>query len=129
MGPNCPALEEDKDKETPVDKSESPSNKRSKDTKSAEKKKKKKISLPQQKTEIDDEGETETQFVNFGFVNPSTPIDLRNMILLVNQSTVDLLCNPKLVFQVWESDDSVHGSGSTLTTKMLKAHVKTCGDV
>ena len=116
--PNCPALKEDEDKETPLDKSESPS-KSSKDTKSANKKKKK-TSFAQQKTETDNEGETENQFVNFGFVIPSSFMDLRNMILLNNQSTVDLFCNPKLVSQVWESDDSmtVHGNGGTLTTNI-----------
>ena len=121
--PNCPALKEDEDKEDTADKSESPS-KSSKDTKSADKKKKK-TSFAQQKTvysaETDDEGETENKFVNFGFGNPLSPMDLRNMILLDNQSMVD---------QVWESDDSmnVHGNGGTLITNM-KAHVKNYRDV
>ena len=58
-----PALKEDIDKETLVDKLESPS-KSSKDTKSADKKKNETY-FAQQKTETDNEGETENQFVKF----------------------------------------------------------------
>ena len=59
------------------------------------------------------------------------PVSLRNMILLDDQLTVDLLCNHKLVSQArWKTDESmtVHGNGGTLTTNM-KAHVQKCGDV
>jgi hypothetical protein len=57
-------------------------------------------------------------------------MNLRDMILLDNQSTVDLFCNRKLVSHVWETDESmtVHGNGGTLSTKM-KAHVTNYGDV
>jgi hypothetical protein len=52
------------------------------------------------------------------------------VILLDPQSTVDLLCNRKLVSHVWETDQSmtVHGNGGDLTTNM-KAHILNYGDV
>jgi hypothetical protein len=52
-------------------------------------------------------------------------LDLRNMILFDNQSTVNLFCNCKLVSHVWETDNSmtVHVNGGDLTTNM-KAHIK-----
>jgi hypothetical protein len=54
-------------------------------------------------------------------------MNLCNMILLDNQSTVDLLCNPNLVSQTLTTDKSmtVHGNGRTLTTN-VKAHVLKC---
>jgi hypothetical protein len=52
------------------------------------------------------------------------------MMLLDNQSAVDLFCNRELVSRVWRTEDSmtVHGNGGALTTQH-KAHIKNCGDV
>jgi hypothetical protein len=123
-------LKDDEDKVTNDDKSDT-APKSSKDTKNAEKKKKK-TSFAQPIAESENESESENHFLNFGFCTAaiSAPIYLRNMILLDNQSTVDLFCNRKLVSRVWETKESmtVHGNGGTLSTKM-KAHVTNYGDV
>jgi hypothetical protein len=58
-------------------------------------------------------------------------MNLRDMILLNSQSTVDLFCNRKLVSGVWETTDesmTVHGNGGTLSTK-IEAHVTNYSDV
>jgi len=57
-------------------------------------------------------------------------IDLRDSILLNNQSTVDLFCNSRLVSSIWTINHSmtIHGNGGSLTTYQ-KAHVKSYGDV
>jgi hypothetical protein len=123
--PNCPALEDADDKEPDVNKSDATS----KDKKTE--KKKKKTSFAQQAAETDNESEPESQFTNFGFCTAtSNRINLREMMLLDNQSTVDLFCNRKLVSRVWRTEDSmtVHGNGGTLTTQ-YKAHIKNYGDV
>jgi hypothetical protein len=122
--PNCPALKDADDKEPDVDKSDATS----KDKKTE--KKKKKTSFAQQAAETDNESEPESQFTNFGFcAATSNRINLREMMLLDNQSTVDLFCNRKLVSRVWRTEDSmtVHGNGGALTTQ-CKAHIKNYGD-
>ena len=112
--------------------------------KASEKKTKKKATFAQSSgsdTETEDESQMlnvgfvndDGSMFNFTFVNPSTSsprIDLKNMILLDNQSTVDLFCNRELVASVWDTDESmtVHGNGGNLTTKQ-KAHVSNYGDV
>jgi hypothetical protein len=82
------------------------------------------------KTKNDFEGESKNQFTNFGSCNTSILMNLRNMILLDNQSTVDSFCNPNLVSQTWTTDESVtvHGNGGILTTHVT-AHVLNHGCV
>jgi hypothetical protein len=121
---NCPTLQDDEDKEQEPEKGDAHA-KKAKDKKTVDKKKEK-VSFPQQHEETDNkESEPETQFLSFSFCNTSSdPVKLRNMILLDNQSTVDLFCKRKLVSRVWETTDSmtVHGNGGTLTTNK-KAYV------
>ena len=52
------------------------------------------------------------------------------MLILNNQSTVDLICNKKLVTRVWNSYESmkVKGNGGAINTTH-KAYVKGYGDV
>jgi hypothetical protein len=128
--PNCPILKDNDDKEADGDKSNT-TPKSSKDNKDVEKKKKN-TSFAQPIAESENESKTENQFLKFGFCTTtiSAPMNLRDMILLDKQSTVDLFCNRKLVSHVWETDESVtvHGNGRTLSTKM-KAHVTNYSDV
>ena len=46
-------------------------------------------------------------------------LDLKNVILLDNQSTLDLICNKNLTSKIKESDKNirVQGNGGTLTIK------------
>jgi hypothetical protein len=88
------------------------------------------------KAESDSEGESGHQFLNFRFVNygftdaSSLPFDLRDVILLDNQSTVDLFYNPDLVSNIRETDEAydVHGNGGDLTT-YKKGYIENYGDV
>jgi hypothetical protein len=89
--PNCPNLKDNDDKAKDADKTDAPE-----DSKSADKKKEN-TTFAQLKTEIDSEGESENKFTNFGFCNTSNSMNLRNTILLDNQSAVNLFCNLNLV--------------------------------
>jgi hypothetical protein len=132
--PNCPKLQENEDNNN--DDKDSSSTKPKENSTASDNKPKKKTSFAQCRTttasDTDTEGDNEqTSFVNFGFCTTSSKkTDLRNMILLDNQSTVDLFCNPSLVSRIWESQDSmtVHGNGGTLTTT-TKALIKNYGEV
>ena len=125
--PDCPKLAEDSTQEE--DEPES-THKKDKQVKSALKKK---TTFAQTVTSEDSatESEPENQFFNFGFCSTtSSPLNLRDMILLDNQSTVDLFCNPKLVSHISKTKQSmtVHGNGGTLTSN-TKAHVENYGSV
>ena len=119
--PQCPLLLEGDDS-----KADSPSKSKSKEKKPAEKKSKKTTFAQTETTETDNEDESGNQFASYGFANlhlnssSLTMLDLRNMILLDNQSTVDLFCNSKLVSRVWETDNTmtVHGNDGNLTTNI-----------
>jgi hypothetical protein len=88
---NCPTLKGDDHKDTDGDKADIPS-KSTKDMKTAENEKKK-TSFAQPLAELENESESRTQFLNFGFsTTSSAPMKLHNMILLNNQSTGDLFC-------------------------------------
>ena len=80
--------------------------------------------------EIEDDEEA-----NFGFCTTNLQtvkkLNLKNMVLLDNQSTVDLFCNRALVTRVWSTGKktmTVCGNGGTLTTNK-KAYIHNYGDV
>jgi len=55
---------------------------------------------------------------DFGFCNVSTKLNLRDLILLDNQFTVDTFCNKRLLKDIHTSDEdvTVHGNDGALTT-------------
>jgi hypothetical protein len=127
--PNCPKLSEDL-----TQKKDEPgtTSRKSKD-KQIKSALKKKTTFAQTAASKDSatESEPETKFFNFGFCSTtSSPLNLRDMILLDNQSTVDLFCNPKLVSFITKTKQSmtVLGNGGTLTAN-TKAHVENYGSV
>jgi hypothetical protein len=129
--PQCPLLQDGDDSK--VDRASKSKPKEKKPTK----KKSKKATFAQTgTTETDNEDESGNQFASYGFANlrfknsSLASLDLRNMILLDNQSTVDLFCNRKLISRVWETGNSMtdHGNSGDLTTNM-KAHIKNYGDI
>ena len=95
----------------------------SKDSKKGNSCLKKSVSFAQEGDQAGEDG--------FGFCNvDSDDPQLRDMILLDNQSTVDIFCNRRLVQKVWKSDESmtVKGNGGSLTTN-FKATVRNYGEV
>ena len=81
--------------------------------------------------ESEDEDESESQLFNYGLCNvTSNGLKLRNLILLDNQSTVDLFCNKNLVTNIHETNRSmtVKGNGGALSTNS-KATLRNYGDV
>jgi hypothetical protein len=128
--PQCPLILEGDDTKV-----EGPSKSKSKEKKPAKKKSKKTTFAQTETTETDNEDESGNQFASYGSTNlclnsfSLATLDLRNMILLDNQSMVDLFYNSTLVSRVWETDDTMtlHGNGGDLTTNK-KAHIKNYGD-
>ena len=69
-------------------------------------------------------------FAQFGVYNVGVQHELyiRNMLVLVNKSTFDLLCNKRLATRVWTTDKSMKlkRNGGTIKTTP-KSYVKRYG--
>ena len=123
--PECPNKEDDTE-----DADATPAKKKSILKKKTTEKKKQAVTFTTN-GESEEEDENESQFLNYGFcTTTSNGMKLRNMILLDNQSTVDLFCNKSLVTHMWQDDHSmtVKGNGGTLSTN-TKAYLKNYGNV
>jgi hypothetical protein len=105
--------------------------------KAANKKKKekdKKLKTFMQKMAEEDPTDEEEEGTDMSFCTISKcnldKVKLKDMLLLDNQSTVDLLCNQKLVSNICQVHDvmTVMGNGGKLTTH-TKANLKGYGEV
>jgi Reverse transcriptase (RNA-dependent DNA polymerase) len=132
--PNCPKLDQDDDADDDDDSKKVKSTKNAASTKPTKKTFVQHDANDADEDDDQDRSETGNQFLNFGFCTPTADhdknLDLRKLILLDNQSTVDLFCNSSLVTKVWNTKDSmtVQGNGGSLTTKS-KAFLRGYGEV
>jgi hypothetical protein len=123
--PNCPHNEDDEDSEPPKPK------KTILKKKTPDPKKKAAVTFASNTASDTEDEETESQFYQYGFCTTSSgKFRLNKMILLDNQSTVDLFCDKNLVSQIHEVSDTmtVKGNGGLLTTNK-KAFLRNYGMV
>jgi len=123
ISPNCTETEEAKPDET----NDPPTVKTS--NKSKTQKGKKHVTLAcVSSEELSDSENSDFGFCNANFV--SAQLNLRDLILLDNQSTVDIFCNKRLLrdIHVTNDDMTVHGNGGALTTNK-KGTLKNYGEV
>ena len=122
--PNCPDLEEEDDDEAPTPKKSILKKKKDK--------KKAAVTFATDTESEAEDSETESQFNQYALctTSQSKRLNLRKLILLDNQSTVDLFCDRKLVSHVWDVEDTmtVKGNGGLLTTNQ-KAFLRNYGEV
>ena len=103
--PNCPRLNKKGEKKDEHDQDESNHDTKKQSASKKKKEKEKKMKTFMQKLakedEADDNGSNELSFTNIGFTKIADfkmdKINLKNVLLLDNQSTVDFACNPTLV--------------------------------
>jgi hypothetical protein len=135
--PNCPKFDnESKSSRDTPSKNDKKKDAKKKSKKDTRKKEDKEVTFTQNEDcSEDSESDSDGSGSDYSFCNKrlnaskSHP-NLKRMILLDNQSTVDLFCNPSLVSNIRKTDKSmtVLGNGGTLTTNM-RATVKNYGDV
>ena len=130
--PECPKLKNNEGNDDDDEQSNTPPQSEKSSFGKKSKKKSKRVTLAQTNTPDNDSNDDDS--VDYNFCNIKRTgrkgINLKDSILLNNQSTMDLFCNKRLASFIWTVANhmTVHGNDRSLTTNCM-AHVNNYGNV